>query len=98
MVEWESKHSTTAYQGKMQRLTFSKILESIVEDIYGLPEYQMREEYSAGEQLLALQDRSRYEVLNKAISIIEEVAERVLDCSKEDMDWYWNVEEWDSSD
>ena len=94
MVEWVNKHSPIAYQGKMQRLTFSKILQDMVYDIYELPEYKMKEEYSEGEQLLALQDRARNEALNKAIDIIEEAADRVLNSNKEDIKWFWNIEEW----
>jgi len=96
MFNWESKHSEKAYEGKMNRLLFSKILEGIIEKIYDLPENEMKEEYSQGEQLLALQDKSRCEAFERAVTIVEETADRVLNCSKEDMDWYWNIKKWNN--
>ena len=74
MIKYEelitSKHEEGAYTGKMDRLTYSKSLNNIIEDVL-----RMREEYLEGaieKELVNALIREKNKVISDVIKIIEE--------------------------
>ena len=92
MSPFISKHDKYAYQGKMDMLTLSKLLEWLVEYTYELEQEVISE---PGHELLNLQRYARNEALRDIRQEIEEQAQRRLDIHDEDFEFWWNIKKED---
>ena len=92
MSPFITKHDEYAYQGKMDMLTLSKLLEWLVEYTYELEEETVNE---SGQELLNLQRYARSKALQDVRQEIERQAERRLDVDNEHFEFWWNVKKED---
>ena len=84
-----SKHDKHAYEGAMDRLTFSNQLKSLQESIY---ERIVETVPEPGMELVNLQINARNEVLYMIASDIEEMASRLLQTDEATLADIWNTE------
>lgn len=83
-----SKHDPYAYQGKMDRLTFSKQLQALQESVYDLIHETVDQ---PSMELVNLQITARNEVLYKVVSEIDDMVRKVMSMDEDTLAYYWNI-------
>lgn len=84
-----SKHDNYAYEGSMDRLTFSNQLRALQEYVYDLMEETVSEQ---GMELVNLRIDAKNEALRDVAAEIERVAHRLLQVDEVTLADYWNTE------
>lgn len=85
-----SKHDPYAYQGKMDRLTFSNQMRTIY-DILSDSIHELEGE--KGHELTNLRIQAKNELAYEIMAEVEELVARVMDTDEKTLDWYWNISE-----
>lgn len=83
-----SKHDNYAYEGEMDRLTFSNQLRALQEYVYDLMKETVDEQ---GMDLVNLQIDAKNEVLSNVADEIGRVAQQVLQIDETILADYWNI-------
>ena len=83
-----SKHDNYAYEGGMDRLTFSNQLRALQEFVYDLIEETVDEQ---GMDLVNLRIDAKNEALRNVATEIERVAHRLLQIDETILADYWNI-------
>lgn len=88
MEPFISKHDPHAYDGKMDRLTFSRQLNALRESVYDLVQETVDEQSM---ELVNLQIVARNEALSRVAVEIEDMARRLLQTDRSTLADFWNT-------
>ena len=85
MYPFISKHDPTAYRGKMDKLTFSNLIKSVSDRLYD------EVEELTNSPLVDLRVQAKNEAILHTIKQLEQMAEKVLDPPRSEVESLWNV-------
>lgn len=83
-----TKHDKYAYNGKMNRITFSGQLEAIQKELQA---QLMDLDEGKGMELVNLRREARNELIRYMVNMIDKRAERLLSLDQETLELCWNM-------